>query len=256
MRIQFILFACLGLVLFSCTKSNSGLKKQNIGTLQTGSGTLLAADPMYLGGEGDILKVQGVPKGEFPVDLYIYENGDDKRVFRAEIVFSDKKGGTVKQIGEVPVDSGTASFIDADSFQKYYKTVGQDRIGEIYGKDHEALARSVADRFKLKYKSGGEHSSVLTDPVSEEQEKNILAYMKKTDKYPPFMIKTNNTFDLISIEMDKTYLPTYGYANYILDQATKANMVAFSSGYGDGSYKLNAYYDRNTLVKLELNMTE
>jgi hypothetical protein len=256
MRMQFILFACLGLVLFSCTKSNNGLKKQNIGTLQTGSGTVLAADPTYLGGEGDILKVQGVPKGEFPVDLYIYEDGDDKRVFRAEIVFSDNKGGMVKQIGEVAVDSGTASFIDADVFQQHFKTVGQDRIGVIWGKDHEALARSVADRFKLKYKSGDELSSILTDPVSEKLEKDIFAYMKKTNEHPTFMIKTNNTFDLISMEMDKTYLPTYGYANYVLDKATKANMVAFSSGYGDGSYKLNAYYDQNKLVKLELNMSE
>lgn len=37
-------------------------------------------------------------------------------------------------------------------------------------------------------------------------------------------------------EMEKTYVHTWSWGSFVLDPATGANVVAFSSGWGDGSY--------------------
>lgn len=37
-------------------------------------------------------------------------------------------------------------------------------------------------------------------------------------------------------EMEKTYVHTWAWGSFVLDPATGANVVAFSSGWGDGSY--------------------
>jgi Protein of unknown function (DUF4241) len=36
--------------------------------------------------------------------------------------------------------------------------------------------------------------------------------------------------------LSRPYVPTWSWTNLILDEATGANVIAFSSGYGDGSY--------------------
>jgi hypothetical protein len=43
-------------------------------------------------------------------------------------------------------------------------------------------------------------------------------------------------FETIIREMDKTYVDTWSWANISMNEETKANMIAFSSGMGDGLY--------------------
>ena len=43
-------------------------------------------------------------------------------------------------------------------------------------------------------------------------------------------------FETILREMDKTYVDTWSWANISMNEETKANMIAFSSGMGDGLY--------------------
>ena len=42
---------------------------------------------------------------------------------------------------------------------------------------------------------------------------------------------------------DKTYLPTWSWADLIVDETTGANVIAFSSGFGDGFYTSYWGYD-------------
>jgi len=41
-------------------------------------------------------------------------------------------------------------------------------------------------------------------------------------------------FDLIVDELDKTYVDTWSWANICLNLTTKANIICFSTGLGDG----------------------
>ena len=43
--------------------------------------------------------------------------------------------------------------------------------------------------------------------------------------------------------LSRTYVPTWSWTNLILDEASGANVIAFSSGYGDGSYPSYWGYD-------------
>jgi Protein of unknown function (DUF4241) len=49
-------------------------------------------------------------------------------------------------------------------------------------------------------------------------------------------------------EMNKTYVHTWAWVNTVLDPARSANVVAFSSGYGDGTYPSYWGYDANGQV--------
>ncbi|HXQ35368.1 MAG TPA: DUF4241 domain-containing protein, partial [Anaerolineales bacterium] len=43
-------------------------------------------------------------------------------------------------------------------------------------------------------------------------------------------------FQVLIAEMDKTYVHTWSWANLEMDTSTNANLIAFSSGFGDGCY--------------------
>jgi hypothetical protein len=49
-------------------------------------------------------------------------------------------------------------------------------------------------------------------------------------------------------EMDKNYVPTWSWLDECLDAATGANLIAFSSGWGDGAYASYFGYDEDGKV--------
>ncbi|HEX9056512.1 MAG TPA: DUF4241 domain-containing protein [Ktedonobacterales bacterium] len=57
-----------------------------------------------------------------------------------------------------------------------------------------------------------------------------------TDEGDPF-------YDRLDDMLDKTYLPTWSWADLIVDETTGANIIAFSSGWGDGCYPSYWGYD-------------
>ncbi|MBE9105062.1 DUF4241 domain-containing protein [Nostoc cf. edaphicum LEGE 07299] len=49
--------------------------------------------------------------------------------------------------------------------------------------------------------------------------------------------------DLIQDELRKNYRPTWDWTNICIDKSTQLNIIAFSSGYGDGIYPTYFGYD-------------
>jgi hypothetical protein len=50
-------------------------------------------------------------------------------------------------------------------------------------------------------------------------------------------------YDRLDDMQDKTYLPTWSWADLIVDETTGVNVIAFSSGFGDGFYTSYWGYD-------------
>ena len=48
--------------------------------------------------------------------------------------------------------------------------------------------------------------------------------------------ESDQFYDRLDAMQDKTYLPTWSWADLIVDETTGANIIAFSSGWGDGCY--------------------
>jgi len=54
----------------------------------------------------------------------------------------------------------------------------------------------------------------------------------------------DNYFETLIAEMEKTYVHTWSWANVEMDPATKANVIMFSSGLGDGCYPSYFAFDQ------------
>jgi hypothetical protein len=50
-------------------------------------------------------------------------------------------------------------------------------------------------------------------------------------------------YDQLDAMQSKTYVPTWSWADLLVDEATGANIIAFSSGWGDGCYPSYWGYD-------------
>jgi len=57
------------------------------------------------------------------------------------------------------------------------------------------------------------------------------------------LTKSDNYSDLLMAELDKTYIDTWSWANIPLNPVSKANVIAFSTGFGDGVYASYFGYD-------------
>lgn len=62
--------------------------------------------------------------------------------------------------------------------------------------------------------------------MDEDAAEILMSKMEADDTY----------FETISAEMDKTYTDTWSWTNIEMNPATGANLIAFSSGMGDGFY--------------------
>lgn len=58
----------------------------------------------------------------------------------------------------------------------------------------------------------------------------------------------DDIFESVFAEMEKTFVNTWEWANYLVDEETGANMVAFTSGWGDGGYPTYIGYDSDDKV--------
>ncbi len=55
--------------------------------------------------------------------------------------------------------------------------------------------------------------------------------------------REEDLFGLIAEEMERTYVDTRSWTNFVLDPATGLNVVTFSAGFGDGLYA--SYFGRD-----------
>lgn len=231
----------------------------NIGKLNVSSGKILISDPLYLTEAYDrVLQIDNIPDGSYDCIIQIRYYKNDKRIIKAQLILDEKKKTkSKKSLGKFIVESATGSLIDKETFDNYFIKKGKDRIGEFYGNDNIFFANTIKEEFGWDFIVINEFSSQLADEVTEEQERMIKNFLKYTYDNVNFFIKTNNTYDKIVEEMEKQYKPTYSYADLMLDKKTKSNIIAFSTGFGDGEYEVVGFYDKNQeLVKIELDMLE
>ncbi len=256
-KLLFFLIIITVLTLSGCFLAKIEMK--SIGKLNVASGKILISDPLYLTEAYDrVLEIGNIPAGNYEYIIQIRYYKNDKRITKSELILKENgKVKTKKTIGKFIVESATGCLIDKEAFDAHFVKKGKDRIGEFYGNDNLFYANKIKEEFGMDYILINEHSSQLLEDVSEEQEKHIRAFLKYLYNKDVFFIKTNNTYDKIVEEMEKQYIPTYSYANLILDEKTKSNLIAFSTGFGDGEYEVTGSYDKNNeLVKIELNMLD
>lgn len=173
------------------TKDSGQLERRSIGELVLTSGQIVANDPLSFFQTRPFMRT--VSPGRYPVSIFIDEvvhlNGQTSQLIAfALLTFRPEAparwelalcaGDDVRQLkpGQFfgyGVDSGTGSFMDADTAASITALIDWD--GPLYA-------------------------------------------------------------DPLSAELDKNYANTRNWANFVVDPATGRNVVAFSSGWGDGAY--------------------
>jgi hypothetical protein len=69
-----------------------------------------------------------------------------------------------------------------------------------------------------------------------------------------YVTKTDSLTDKLQEELSKNYSPTWKWANMCIDESTNLNIIAFSSGIGDGIYP--TYFGYNAEGKIVSVVTE
>jgi hypothetical protein len=94
--------------------------------------------------------------------------------------------------------------------------------GEIFGYGVDSGTGSFMDEVVVE---------ILDDSIYIDQEKSLLEQLEEA--------------------LEKNSSPTWTWANFLVDESTQANVIAFSSGWGDGIYATYFGYDvNNRLVKI------
>ena len=150
------------------------------------------------------------------------------------------------------MDSATVVAVDADVYEQHWKEVGSERIGQIGIPEHRKIARLIEKRFGLKSRQVNVVVSEFEEPISEELEKEIQAYLQTFPEYAEhtffyFRVKTMNTFERISEAMRERR-----WAEVVLDEVSGASLLAFSSGFGDGRYPVEGLYNSGELAGVEV----
>jgi hypothetical protein len=205
------------------------------GQLKVSSGVVLIGDPLF---SPDAVQLENIPPGKHPVTAQVieYPNGD-RRVASVELAFSATATGTPEQVGEVGVDSACVALIDAKAREQFWKEEGPARIGVLSSPQHRRLAKLLRKRFGLESHPVNVVRSEIVEPVSKELEEEIVAYLKT---YPEY---ANHTFIYFRIEsrstcqqLQENLLPHGLWCELVLDKPTGANVLAFTSGFGDDRY--------------------
>jgi hypothetical protein len=222
-----------------------------IAELSVPSGTLLLGDPMHFYAP---VRVEGIPTDTVPVRGWVirYPEGG-VRLARVGLTFRPDAPDSRRTLGEIHVDSAKVVAVDAEAHERYWQHVGPERIGHITLLDEGRVVRLLEKQFGLKTRVVNEIAAECEAPISEELEARIVAYLQTFSKYAefPFMyfyIKTMNTVDRISEAMLQDGL----WSEVVLDEASGARLLAFSSGFGDGTYEVEGLYHAGDLVGVEV----
>jgi len=222
-----------------------------IGEVCCRSGTILLADPMLI---FDPVRIDGIPPGQVPIGAEIirYPEGG-RRIAMVHLCVRRIEPDSRRVLGEVGVDSATVVAIDAQTYERCWQNVGPDRIG-VTGtpREHRKVARLIGERFGLHHRKVNSLRSEFLEPISEELEAEITAYLQTFPEYATFpcmyfRILTNDTSDRISAAMLERL-----WCELELDPAQGESLLAFGSGFGDGSYPVEGFYRGDELVAVEV----
>jgi hypothetical protein len=220
-----------------------------MGELEVASGAILIGDPMHF---YDPIRVEDVPPGRFPVWAMIvrYPEGGE-RIARVGIRFRPGAPDARRPLGTIGVDSATVIVVDADVHARHWKEVGPERVGQIPLPGEDKVARLIGERFGLEWRKRDVFTTVFQEPISEELEKQILDYLRTFPEYAeyPFMyfrVETMNTFERIQEAMRNR-----SWSEVVLDEPSGQSLLAFASGFGDGSYPMEGQYRSGELAAVE-----
>ena len=193
---------------FEDLQNNKSYDKFKVGSLNITTGKVVCTDPMY--------RALGYPQswtvnpGNYPVSIYIGLVGEFKgRVAYAEVIFSD----------EPPVKweySLISNKYLSDDFEKMMNGTYPVENGLSSLSDYETW-KSYNEKIKIFYsknKEGNYYRDVLE---------------------PQF--KANSNIPPSSRGED--------WINFTIDEKSKANIIMFGSGWGDGLYPRYVAYDKN-----------
>jgi hypothetical protein len=229
------------------------VRDQQIGELGIRCGALLIADPMYVSAP---VRVGGLPEGRFPIVAQIIEYPEGgQRVARIAIKFRSGRVTKRESLGQVGVDSATVIVLDEQTYRDYWREVGPERVGMTFSpNDNRKVAALIGKKFRLQWRPLNGFQSMFLEPVSEDLEQDITEYLQTMPEYAdyPFMyfrIETNNTLDRIQEAMTDT-----SWAEVVLkeDDGESESVIAFASGFGDGSYDLIGVYGGDNLLAIEI----
>jgi hypothetical protein len=223
--------------------------RQVAGTLRVHSGAVLLGDPMYL---PDGLRLENVRAGCHPVVALVldYPEGG-RRVAAIELEFRPGAASAPDKLGEVAVDSACVALLDAQTHEQLWKEDGAARIGVLATPQHRKIATLLKERFSLEFEPVNPIRSELVQAVDQELEKQIIAYLETIPEYAeyPFLhfrVETRNTMEQLQDDLHSQGL----WCEHVLDKASGANILAFTSGFGDGCYPAYGIREKGELAKV------
>jgi hypothetical protein len=224
-----------------------------IGEVGVRSGSLLIADPMYIGSP---CRIAGLPSGRFPVvaQIIAYPEGS-KRIAGVAIRFRPGVVTMRKPLGKIGVDSAMVIALDEQTYRDRWQEIGPERVGMTHSpNDNRRVAQLIEDKFHLRWRPLNGFQSMFLEPISEDLENQITDYLKTFPEYTdyPFMyfrVETNNTLDRIMDAMSDA-----AWSKVVLndDPYEPESVIAISSGFGDGSYDLMGVYNGEELLAVEI----
>ncbi len=222
-----------------------------LGALEISSGSLLIADPKYL---YDPVRIDGVPPGRLVVQAEVIQYPEGGRhIKKIDLQFRSGQFESRRELGKIGVDSACVVLIDAETYERFWNEVGPERIGlTSTPNDHLRVAELIRKQFGLKSREVSSLHSRFLDPISEEMESRIIAFLKTFPEFAkfPFMyfrVETGNTFT--KLQQAKSNRP---WCQMVLDEASGANLFAVTSGFGDGSYCVEGLYGSQELLGVEV----
>jgi hypothetical protein len=221
------------------------VRQTRIGGVQIHSGTLLLADPFTLDG----LRITGIPSQRVPVvaQLIRYPEGG-QRVAKIGLRFRPGQVESRQTLGAIGVDSAKVVLLDARTYDQCWEDVGPERLGRTMDRQ---VAKRIETKFGLKSRRSAPYWEFV-ESISAELEARITAYLKTFPEYAQhtfiyFRIETKNTCTRISEALRERL-----WAEMMLDENSGANLLAVSSGFGDGQYSIEGLYGSGELLGAEV----
>jgi hypothetical protein len=224
-----------------------------LGTVWVKSGKVKIADPRYVL-ESD--PIEGVPHGQFDLQAQMirYAEGG-QRIARISLFFNSQQPDSRRCLMEVGVDTAMVVVADEQVVTQHWKEVGPKRIGRVTlpGQDH--LAQQIARQFGLTPRLVDGHFWEFEEPITEDLERMIYAYLRTVPECTGFScqealyfgIRTGNTLERLCEAMREQ-----GWCEFVLDEVSGASVLAVRSGFGDGTYAMAGLYRSGQLIGLEV----